>query len=213
MMKIPLPNLDDRRWADLVDEGRSLIPVFAPQWTDHNVHDPGITSIELLAWIAEMDLYQLNRISDQAERKFLALIGVTPYPPRASRTILSFGLADDQHGTLDLPAGIEFTSSPSFGPPRRFRTLEKIMIAPGHLVAVQSYYQKRFHDLADYLRKGQTFPIFGASPEIGAELYLGFSQPWPQNQPVSLFLTFAGPRKDEQEHARIIEEAKSRMRA
>src|SRR5205085_9797604 len=72
---------------------------------------------------------------------------------------------------------------------------------------------KRFHDLADYLRKGQTFPIFGASPEIGAELYLGFSQPWPQNQPVSLFLTFAGPRKDEQERARIIEEAKSRRRA
>jgi hypothetical protein len=42
-MPIPLPNLDDRRWADLVEEGRALIPLYASEdWTDHNVHDPGI---------------------------------------------------------------------------------------------------------------------------------------------------------------------------
>ena len=45
-MKVPLPNLDDRRWADLVDEGRSLIPFYAPDWTDHNIHDPGITFLQ-----------------------------------------------------------------------------------------------------------------------------------------------------------------------
>lgn len=212
-MKIPLPNLDDRRWADLVDEGRSLIPVFAPQWTDHNVHDPGITAIELLAWIAEMDLYQLNRISDRAKRKFLSLIGVVPYPPLAARTILSFALTGNPPGTLELPAGIEFTSSASFGPPRRFRTLETITIAPGQLVAVQSYDKKRFHNLADHLRKGQTLSFFGTNPEVGAELYLGFSQPWQQNEPVSLYLTFTGPRSNDRERARILEEAKSRQRA
>jgi len=37
---LPLPDLDDRRWTDLVDEGRSLIPIVAPAWTDHNIHDP-----------------------------------------------------------------------------------------------------------------------------------------------------------------------------
>ena len=41
---LPLPNLDDRRWADLVEEGRALIPFYAPEWTDHNASDPGITS-------------------------------------------------------------------------------------------------------------------------------------------------------------------------
>jgi len=46
---LPLPNLDDRRWADLVDEGRTLIPVSAPAWTDHNIHDPGVTLMEMLA--------------------------------------------------------------------------------------------------------------------------------------------------------------------
>ncbi len=74
-MPIPLPNLDDRRWTDLVDEGRSLIPVYSDEWTDFNPSDPGITLLELFAWIAEMDIYQINRIPDRHKRKFLELIG------------------------------------------------------------------------------------------------------------------------------------------
>lgn len=61
-MPIPLPNLDDRRWAELVEQGRALIPLYSPEWTDHNASDPGITLMELLAFIAEMDVYRLNRI-------------------------------------------------------------------------------------------------------------------------------------------------------
>jgi Baseplate J-like protein len=77
-MPLPLPDLDDRRWADLVEEGRALIPLHAPEWTDHNLHDPGITLIELLAWVTEMDVYQLNRVPDRHRRKFLALVGLQP---------------------------------------------------------------------------------------------------------------------------------------
>jgi hypothetical protein len=61
-MPLPLPNLDTRRWADLVQEGRALVPRYAPEWTDHNAHDPGITLMELLAWLAEMNIYRLNQI-------------------------------------------------------------------------------------------------------------------------------------------------------
>src|SRR5215207_6257764 len=113
-MPIPLPNLDDRTWEDLVKEGRSLIPTYAPEWTDHNVHDPGITVMELLAWIAEMDIYQLDRISDEHKRKFLALVGVTPEPPRAAQNVLSFIL---KTGKLkqELTAGTEFYASDPSG--------------------------------------------------------------------------------------------------
>ena len=53
-MPLPLPNLDTRRWTDLVAEGRSLVPRYAPTWTDHNAHDPGMTLFELLAWLDVM---------------------------------------------------------------------------------------------------------------------------------------------------------------
>jgi hypothetical protein len=56
-MPLPVPNLDDRTFDRLVDEARRRIPVYAPEWTDHNVHDPGITFLELFAWLTEMQLY------------------------------------------------------------------------------------------------------------------------------------------------------------
>lgn len=74
-MSIPLPNLDDRRFEDLVEELRTLIPRYVPEWTDHNLSDPGITLMELLAWLTEMTLYRLNRVPPEHERKFFKLIG------------------------------------------------------------------------------------------------------------------------------------------
>ena len=102
-MFVPLPNLDDRRWADLVDEGRSMIPVFAPAWTDHNAHDPGITLMEMLAWIAETDIYRVDRIPDSHLRTFLSLIGTGILPPSAARSVVTFRLKQGVNA-VDLPA-------------------------------------------------------------------------------------------------------------
>lgn len=73
-MPITLPNLDDRRYADLVEEARALIPTYAPEWTDHNEVDPGITLIELFAYLSEMLLYRLNRVTDDNRYAFLKLL-------------------------------------------------------------------------------------------------------------------------------------------
>jgi hypothetical protein len=73
-MPLPLPNLDDRTWEDLVQEGRALIPGWSPVWTNYNPSDPGITLIELFAYLSEMLMYQLNRISDANRLEFLRLI-------------------------------------------------------------------------------------------------------------------------------------------
>jgi len=79
-MPIPLPDLDDRTFADLVEEMRALIPRYAPAWTDHNASDPGITLIELFAWLVEGLIYRLNRIPQASEARFLELLGATVEP-------------------------------------------------------------------------------------------------------------------------------------
>src|SRR5215471_12526326 len=135
-MKIPLPNLDDRRWSDLVDEGRSLIPVYAPDWTDHNIHDPGITLMELFAWIGEMDIYELDRVTDLHKRKFLELVGIKPRPARASHTILSLSLKEGA-APLTLPEGAEFSTPDAFGDETLFRLIQPASIAAGDLAVVQ----------------------------------------------------------------------------
>jgi hypothetical protein len=80
-MALTLPNLDDRSWDELVAEGRSLIPNWAPDWTNHNAADPGITLIELFAYLSEMLMYRLNRISDESLRAFLRLINGPDWKP------------------------------------------------------------------------------------------------------------------------------------
>jgi len=73
-LPLTLPNLDDLRWEDLVEEGRSLIPAYAPKWTNHNPSDPGMTLIELFAYESERLMYQTNRITRKQVLRFLKLI-------------------------------------------------------------------------------------------------------------------------------------------
>jgi hypothetical protein len=73
-MPIPLPNLDDRTYAELTAEARALIPSLLPEWTDHNPSDPGIVLVELLAWLTEMLMFQVNEVPPASTDKFLALL-------------------------------------------------------------------------------------------------------------------------------------------
>jgi hypothetical protein len=82
-MPLQLPNLDDRRYADLVEEARTLIPTYAPEWTNHNPSDPGITLIELFAFLSEMLLYRLNRVTAANILSFLKLLNGTDWDPFA----------------------------------------------------------------------------------------------------------------------------------
>ena len=73
-MTLPLPNLDDRTYEDLLAEARSLIPGECPNWTDHNPSDSGIAMLELFAWLTEMLLYRVNQIPDRNIVTFLNLL-------------------------------------------------------------------------------------------------------------------------------------------
>jgi hypothetical protein len=79
-MALTLPTLDDRTYADLAREGVELIPRYAPEWTNHNASDPGITLLELFAYLTEIYLYRLDRISDANKAKFLKLLTGNPAP-------------------------------------------------------------------------------------------------------------------------------------
>ncbi len=78
-MTLPLPNLDDRNYAQLVEEAIAQIPVEYPEWTDHNPSDTGIVLIEMLAWLTEMVLYRVNQVPDQNIASFLSLLKGEPY--------------------------------------------------------------------------------------------------------------------------------------
>ncbi len=73
-MPIPLPNLDDHTYADLTAQATALIPSLDPAWTNYNPSDPGITIVELLAWLTEMLLFQVDQIPAANTETFLKLL-------------------------------------------------------------------------------------------------------------------------------------------
>src|SRR4026208_1914786 len=95
-MTLPVPNLDDRRFQELVDDAKRLVQQRCPEWTDHNVPAPGVTPIATLARITHQLIYRLNRVPERNYVKFLELIGVHLFPPTAARTKATFWLTGPQ---------------------------------------------------------------------------------------------------------------------
>jgi hypothetical protein len=75
-MPLQSPILDDRSYEQLRDELIRRIPVYAPEWTDHNPSDPGITLIELFSFLGENILYRFNQIPDATYMEFLRLLQI-----------------------------------------------------------------------------------------------------------------------------------------
>jgi hypothetical protein len=204
-MPLLLPNLDDRRWSDLVDEGRALIPRYAPAWTDFNVHDPGIMLMELHAWLTEASIYQLNQVTERNFWKFLSLIGYRPRGPFPARAPIVFGPITSG-SSFDLPEGVEFDAiGPSGVVP--FCTVRGVHLTPTALSAIQV--DDGSGALVSYsrdLEDGLQIVAFGNRPRPSAALYLGFAA-CPSSVPVSLWFWFAGPGNDARERDRIEDEA------
>ncbi|NIM13503.1 MAG: putative baseplate assembly protein, partial [Candidatus Aminicenantes bacterium] len=110
-MSLPIPILDDKTFEELVDETRKLIPIFAPQWTDHNLSDPGITLMGLFAWLTEMQLYSLNVVSERHLLKYLNLLGIKRRPASSARVDVQITAGE----FIPVPAGTPFktVSAPS----------------------------------------------------------------------------------------------------
>src|SRR5437879_9924277 len=106
-MALPVPSLDDRRFQDLVDDAKRLVQQRCPEWTDHNVSDPGVTLIETFAWMTDQLLYRLNRIPDRHYVKFLELLGVRLFPPTAARVPVPSWLSGPQPDTIHIRPGTQ----------------------------------------------------------------------------------------------------------
>lgn len=203
-MSVPLPNLDDRRWVDLLEEGRALIPFYGPEWTDHNIHDPGVTFLELLAWLTEMDVYQVNRVPESHVRKFLALVGSRPFPPRSARAVVSMSLKPGGPTTLSLPAGFQFQARDQVTGTTGFRTLNGLQVVSGSLESIQAEDRAGFKDLTDRWKRKEPLTVFGNDPKPGAAVYFGFQESLGSGATVTLYVQIDGDASSEEERRRIL---------
>src|ERR671911_396866 len=138
-MSLPAPNLDDRTFQDLVDEAKRLVQQRCPEWTDHNVHDPGVTMIELFAWMTDQLVYRLNRVPERNYLKFLDLIDVKLFPPTAATCDITFWLSSPREAEVRVPTGTEVATERVEGEePVVFATSMELAIVPCSLARAAS---------------------------------------------------------------------------
>lgn len=180
-MALPAPNLDDRRFQDLVDDAKRMVQQRCPEWTDHNVHDPGVTLIEVFAWMTDQLLYRLNQVPDRTYVKFLDLLGVELFPPAAAQAPVTFWLSAPQDEMVTVPRGTQVSTRRSETQDLVvFTTVEPRAIVPCSLARVRSTLAGgETRDHARELDDGDDFACFAPVPEPGDALLVGLSEAVP----------------------------------
>ncbi len=182
-MSLPQLELDDRRFQDLVNEARTRVARACPEWTEHNVSDPGITLIELFAWMTDMLVYRMNRIPDKLHVALLELLGVRLRPPVPAATDLRLRLAAAATEPLPIPAWdteagtLRTAREPSIV----FQTAADFTIPalrPKHYLIEHDGAVREIPMGSGVARpRGGDQAPFAAPPVPGDALYLGFGEP------------------------------------
>jgi predicted phage baseplate assembly protein len=177
---LPAPNLDDRRFQELVDEAKRMVQSKWPDWTgwtDHNVSDPGVTLIETFAYMVDQLLYRLNRVPDRTYVKLLDLIGLQLHPPTGALVPVTFWLSAPQTQTITVPLGIEVaTERTDTTEAVVFATTDPLDIVATSLAAVATVPPGgALNDLTDALAAGREVYLFSQKPVRNDALYVGLS--------------------------------------
>jgi hypothetical protein len=174
-MPLTVPSIDDRRFQDLRDEGLRRIPVHNPEWTNFNKSDPGVTLIEVFAFLTESLLYRANQIPDRNRRKFLKLLGIPLQSASSAKGLVSFG---NDRGPLEnrtLAAGFEVRAGEI---PFRLEQGLDVLPVEGHVffkrvvknpsATVLSYYEQLYASFLDSSMPANA-RLYESVPLVGAE--------------------------------------------
>lgn len=89
-MSLPEPTIDDRSYEQILDEALARIPVHTPLWTNYNDSDPGVTILQVFAFMVESLQYRANRVPERNRIKFLKLLGLERRPATAAEGVVTF---------------------------------------------------------------------------------------------------------------------------
>ncbi len=182
--KLPSSNLDDRTFDELVEECLLRIPRYCPEWTDHNLSDPGITLVELFAWLTDQMLMRFNQVPRKNYVAFLELLGVRLQPPAPAQTQLTFYLTTTLPEPYQIVQGTEVATE-------RTETQEAIVFSSNENLTIGKAILRHFltastadhspqalHDRSQWAEQtesiwsGNEQSLFSEQPQAGNCFYL-----------------------------------------
>ena len=178
-MGLPIPNLDDKTFDEILEEARSFISLYSDTWTDHNIHDLGITFIELFSWLTETYLYQINRITDVQYLKLLKMVNGTPYRAKPAEVVISF---PDIQDTQLLPEDTQIVTL--LGEEKvAFKLMRNSLLISSKIKSVKSVTGDKYTDRTEENETdGISFYPFAKKAVKGSSLWIGFGDSLPEGE-------------------------------
>ncbi|MCK7496568.1 MAG: GPW/gp25 family protein [Comamonadaceae bacterium] len=132
-MPLPEPTFDSCNCREILAEALARIPAHTPEWTNFNDSDPGITLLQLFAFLTESIIYRANLIPERNRNKFLRLLGVPMQAASPARGLIAFERAGAELQVTTLEAGLTLYAGNV-----PFRTGDGLDVLP---VAARLYYK------------------------------------------------------------------------
>jgi hypothetical protein len=162
-MPLQIPSIDDRRYQELLNEALARIPVHNREWTNFNKSDPGVTLLEIFAFMAESLLYRSNQIPERNRLKFLSLLGIPLLPASSARGLVVFANERGPLNTITLNNGVEVRAGAV-----PFHSTQGLDVLP---IDAQVYYKHRLKQASDQQKS------------YYEQLYASFKNPADATQP------------------------------
>lgn len=177
---LPVPKLDNRTFQEMMQEATKRIPRLYDTWTDENVHDPGITMLEMLTWLVEMQQFYIDQVSEKHELKFLKLMGEAPKPVQKASVMVTF---DSKDAKGMIPPGTKLTAREEV-----FETVEPVTVSPMRLERIIVRTDEEANDYTSSNHYSAVdFPAFGSRPKPGNQLYIAFTEPIEKDEEALLY--------------------------
>lgn len=164
-MPLPTPPIDSRTYQQLVDETLARVPSHTPEWTNFNASDPGVTLVQMFAFLADAMIYRANQIPARNRAKFLQLLGV---PLQTATAAEGLAVIANERGALEavaLPPDTELLAGPL-----AFRTQSGLDVLPveGRLMLKRAITDPA-PEVLDYYRL--LYASYGATLPTSVALY------------------------------------------
>jgi len=176
-----LPRLDDHSYDSIVAEMRSRIsrytPEWQPVWSDLNDSDPGITMLQVFAWLGEMLAYRMNQVPALTYLKFLQLLGVELRAAEPAEVQITFPMKPGfAKATTIVPQGTQvIAETEGGGPPLVFEATKALTVLRPHVVAVIAYDGNlAYESVTEANQNATSFRPFGPTASAGGALLIGF---------------------------------------
>jgi predicted phage baseplate assembly protein len=178
-MALITPILDNRTYEQLRDELVKRIPVYAPEWTDHNETDPGIALLELFAHLGESLLFRFNQIPDTTKIAFLRLLGVQPRTAMTATALVAV--------VTEFPEGVQILRrSEAKAGSVSFETQDEVFAWPLDVVAVGKQGVPSAKTKADKERRADALARLKLKPQTKAGFYEAVEVPADPTAPTAV---------------------------